>query len=303
MSTYSPSLRIELITTGTQAGTWGNTTNTNLGGLIESAIAGYVSVSITSANQALTALNGAADESRHMAIALTTTTVANFNVYAPPAEKTYIIYNASAYAATIYNSTVIGNTTAAGTGVAVPAGKTMTIWSDGTNFRVQNDHLSSLTLTTDLAVADGGTGASSFTSGGLLRGNGASALSVASAADIVGQIGATAVTNATNATNATNINISATTSTDTTTSLVLVGSQATGNQPPFIDAELSYNASTNVLSANGFFVGAGSFTTTNWTVAEVSGKLVFSHGGVAKYSIDSSGNMIVTGNVTAYGTP
>jgi hypothetical protein len=35
MSTYSPSLRIELITTGTQAGTWGNTTNTNLGGLIE----------------------------------------------------------------------------------------------------------------------------------------------------------------------------------------------------------------------------------------------------------------------------
>jgi hypothetical protein len=300
MSTYSPSLRIELITTGTQAGTWGNTTNTNLGGLIESAIAGYVSVSITSANQALTALNGAVDEARNQTIALTTTTGAAFNVYAPPAEKTYIIYNASAYTATIFNSTVIGNTTAAGTGVAIPAGKTVTVWSDGTNFRVQNDHLPSLTLTTDLAVADGGTGASSFTSGGLLRGNGASALSVASAADIVGQIGATAVTNATNATN---INISATTSTDTTTSLVLVGSQATGNQPPFIDAELSYNANTNVLSANGFFVGAGSFTTTNWTVAEVSGKLVFSHGGVAKYSIDSSGNMIVTGNVTAYGTP
>ena len=38
MSTYSPSLRIELITTGDQAGTWGNTTNSNLGTLIESAI-------------------------------------------------------------------------------------------------------------------------------------------------------------------------------------------------------------------------------------------------------------------------
>lgn len=160
MSTYSPSLRIELITTGTQAGTWGNTTNTNLGGLIESAIAGYVSVSITSANQALTALNGAADQSRNMAIALTTTTGAAFNVYAPPAEKTYVIYNASAHAATIFNSTVIGNTTAAGLGVAIPAGKTVTIWSDGTNFSFQNDHLSSLTLGTDLAIADGGTGAS-----------------------------------------------------------------------------------------------------------------------------------------------
>ena len=138
MSTYSPSLRIELITTGDQAGTWGGTTNTNLGTLIESAIAGYTSVSVTSANQALTALNGAADESRNMTLALTTTTTANFAVYAPPAEKTYIIYNASSYAATIYNSTVIGNTTAAGAGVTVPAGKTMTVWSDGTNFALQN---------------------------------------------------------------------------------------------------------------------------------------------------------------------
>lgn len=134
MSTYSPSLRIQLINTGDQAGTWGNTTNTNLGTLIESAIAGYVSVSITSANQALTALDGTADQSRNAVIALTTTTTAAFNVYAPPAEKTYVIYNASSYTATIYNSTVLGNTTAAGTGVAIPAGATVSIWSDGTNF-------------------------------------------------------------------------------------------------------------------------------------------------------------------------
>lgn len=164
MSTYSPSLRLELITTGDQAGTWGNTTNTNLGTLIESGICGYVSVSVTSANQALTALNGAADQSRNMVIALTTTTSAPFAVYAPPAEKVYVVYNASGYAATIYNSTVIGNTTAAGAGVVVPAGKTIAVWSDGTNFAVQNNYfaslaLGSLTLTTPLAVADGGTGA------------------------------------------------------------------------------------------------------------------------------------------------
>jgi hypothetical protein len=166
MSTYSPSLRIELITTGDQAGTWGATTNTNLGTLIESSIAGYTSVAVASANQAFTALNGAPDEARHMTIALTTSTGANFAVYAPPAEKTYIIYNASSYTATIYNSTVIGNTTAAGTGVAIPAGKTMTVWSEGTNFRVQNDHLPSLTLTTPLAVAQGGTGVTTSTGTG-----------------------------------------------------------------------------------------------------------------------------------------
>lgn len=165
MSTYSPSLRIELITTGDQAGVWGNTTNTNLGTLIESAIAGYTSVSITSANQALTALNGVADQSRNMTIALTTTTTAAFNVYAPPAEKTYVIQNASAYTATIYNSTVLGNTTAAGLGVTIPAGKTVTVWSDGTNFSFQNDHLPSLTLASPLAAASGGTGLTALGAG------------------------------------------------------------------------------------------------------------------------------------------
>jgi len=266
MSTYSPSLRIELITTGDQAGTWGNTTNTNLGTLVESAIAGYVSVSITSANQALTALNGAADQSRNMTIALTTTTSANFAVYAPPAEKTYVIYNASAYVATIYNSTVIGNTTAAGAGVAIPAGKTMTVWTEGTNFYFQNTHII-----------------------GTLVGN------------VTGN--ADTATTATTATNATNINISATTSSDTTTSLVLVGAQATGNQSPFIDSGLAYNANTNTLSTDNVAIGTGTLTTTNWTITESAGKLQFKYGGVTVASINTNGAIVSSNDVTAFGTP
>ncbi len=145
-STYSPDLRIELIGTGDQAGVWGATTNNNMAYVLEQAIAGYVSVAVGSANQALTYLNGATsvaadNQSVHASLALTTSTGANFAVYAPPASKQYTIYNASSYVATIYNSTVIGNTTAAGTGVAIPAGKTMTVWSDGTNFTQQNTHL------------------------------------------------------------------------------------------------------------------------------------------------------------------
>ena len=159
-STYSPDLRIELIGLGEQAGSWGATTNTNLGTLIEDAISGYVSVSVTSANQALSASNGAVDQARNATVALSTTTGANFAVYAPPSQKTYTIYNASDYTATIYNSTVLGNTTAAGAGVVIPTGKTVTVWTNGTAFAFQNNHISSLTLATDLAVADGGTGAS-----------------------------------------------------------------------------------------------------------------------------------------------
>jgi len=138
---YSDNLRIDLIATGTQAGVWGTTTNTNLGTIIEDAIAGYAAVSVTSANQAFTIVDGAADQARNAMIRLTTTTAANFAVYAPPVSKSYVIQNGSAYAATIYNSTVAGNTTAAGAGVAIPAGKTMTVWSNGTDFLVQNSHV------------------------------------------------------------------------------------------------------------------------------------------------------------------
>lgn len=133
-STYSPDLRIELIANGEKSGTWGTITNDNLGVILEDAISGLASVSVLSANQALTAQNGAADEARCAVLSLTTTTTANFAVYAPPVTKTYIIKNASSYTATIYCSTVIGNTTAAGTGVAIPAGKTVQVRSDGTNF-------------------------------------------------------------------------------------------------------------------------------------------------------------------------
>jgi len=139
-STFSPNLRIELIGAGEQAGTWGTTTNTNLGTLIEDAISGYVSVTISSANQALTANNGSADQARNATLELVSAAQA-FAVYAPPEPKLYTVFNNTSFVATIYNSTALGNTTAAGAGVAIPAGKTMTVWSDGTDFALQNTHI------------------------------------------------------------------------------------------------------------------------------------------------------------------
>jgi hypothetical protein len=140
-STYSPDLRIELIANGEKSGTWGTITNDNLGVIIEDAISGLASVSITSANQALTAQNGAVDQARCAAISLTTVTTAPFNVYVPPVTKLYVVTNPSGYTATVYCSTVLGNTTAAGTGVAIPTGKSVLLRADGTDVVEQLDYV------------------------------------------------------------------------------------------------------------------------------------------------------------------
>jgi hypothetical protein len=140
-STYSPDLRIELIANGEKTGTWGTITNDNLGVIIEDAISGLASVSVTSADQALTAQNGAADQARCAAVSLTTTTGAPFNVYVPSVTKLYVIQNASSFTATVYASTVLGNTTAAGSGTAIPAGKAVLVRCDGTNVFDQFNHV------------------------------------------------------------------------------------------------------------------------------------------------------------------
>lgn len=177
-STYSTDLRIELIATGEQSGTWGSTTNNNLGTLIEQAIAGQASVSVASATQALTAFNGASDQARCASLVLTTSTTANFAVYVPPVTKLYVVYNNSSYTATVYASTVLGNTTAAGTGVAIPAGKSVLVRCDGTNVVPQITYVGTtmsvggFTLTDvagRLVISYGGTNIASLTSGGVLN--------------------------------------------------------------------------------------------------------------------------------------
>jgi microcystin-dependent protein len=150
MTTYSTSLRAELPTDGSQAGVWGTTTNSNLNYIFDSAVAGINTVAITSTSQALTYTNGptsssALNQSIYAILKFTGASAAT-SIYAPPVAKTYIVNNATSYTVTIFNSTVIGNTSPAGTSVAIPSGETMTIWSDGTNFTQQNTALRDVDL-------------------------------------------------------------------------------------------------------------------------------------------------------------
>ena len=132
-STYSDRLRIELIGTGEQSGIWGDTTNTNLGTLIEEAIAGVVTITMTDANYTLSQANGATDESRQAVLVLTGTLSAGRNVIAPSEEKVYIVRNSTTggFATTIKTS--------GGSGYAVANGKTVLVYCDGTDFHLAAD--------------------------------------------------------------------------------------------------------------------------------------------------------------------
>jgi hypothetical protein len=157
-STYSPSLRIELIGSGDQAGAWSATTNSNFAYVMDTAIAGYQAVTVTSTDQALTYVNGPSSTANLnqsvYAILKFNSAAAASAIYAPPVSKQYIIWNNSSFTITIYNSTVIGNTTAAGAGIAIAAGDKIMVWSDGTDFY----DLQAQNLTSTLAIAKGGTG-------------------------------------------------------------------------------------------------------------------------------------------------
>ena len=102
---------------------------------------------------------------------------------------------------------------------------------------------------TAVTVPYGGTGATSFTSGSLLKGNGTSAISVATASDIVSAIGSTAVSNATSATNATNIATTGSVSTNSTFYIGFVASNTSGNQALSTTSTFSFNPSTGAFSA------------------------------------------------------
>jgi len=153
-STYSTDLRIQLMGTGDQAGTWGATTNNNFQYIFEQAIAGLQTVSVTATPQALTYLNGATstlanNQAICAALILTNGGVnANFTITTPSgSQKTYIIFNNTTYTATIQVTGSSGST------VAIPAGTTTTVFTDGTNFYSANTGVAgSYTIGSNLTV-------------------------------------------------------------------------------------------------------------------------------------------------------
>ena len=129
-STYSSDLKLELITTGEKAGTWGTITNTNLQQL-EQAASGYLSLAVGSSDVALALSNGAVSNGKNLYYKLTGTLSANRTVTMPDSsERVFIVEDATARSSSNYTLTV---KTVSGTGLTLPIGSTTVLYSDGTN--------------------------------------------------------------------------------------------------------------------------------------------------------------------------
>lgn len=231
-STYSNNLRLEMIGDGEQSGIWGQTTNNNLGTLLVDAITGIASISTSTSPYTLTALNGAADQSRCATLQLSTTTGANFIVIVPTVPKLYVVRNVDP----TYSVNV---KTASGLGVIVPANKTCLVRCNGTDVVEQLNHV-----------------VNNFSLGG--------ALEVTGTSNFTGAVSAPA--------------------------------GVTGPLTGSVTGNVAGNLSGNVA------VGAGTITTSNFTITEVGGILIIKHGSTNIAKIDSSGNITALGNVTGFGT-
>jgi hypothetical protein len=149
-STYSD-LKIELIGTGEQTGTWGTTTNNNFSVAVGEAITGSADVTFSSADVTVTLTDtNSAQIARNLRLNLTGTSGGARNLILGSGcqiEKLYLINNGLADTVTVKNTT--------GSGIAVPAGKSMFVFNNGTNVVEAVNSAVSLAVTGNATV--GGT--------------------------------------------------------------------------------------------------------------------------------------------------
>ena len=129
-STYSSDLKLELMATGENAGTWGTKTNTNLE-LVQQAIAGFESITLSSGSTtALVMSNASISTARNMVIKFATITLASSStVTIPDSIEKFYIFDCSA----ITNPTNLTIKTVSGTGFVTNSSKIFAAYADGTN--------------------------------------------------------------------------------------------------------------------------------------------------------------------------
>ena len=295
-STYSD-LKIELIGTGEQSGTWGTTTNTNFSTAISEAITGSADVAFSSSDVTVTLTNtNSAQTARNLRLNLTGTSGGARNLILGSGcqiEKFYLINNALADAVTVKNTS--------GTGTIVPAGMAMLVFNNGTNVVNPLTYFTG-TVVSSAATITGGTingtsvGASTASTGAFTT------LAASGNASVTGNLtvdgnttlgnasGDTITLNAATATVPNNLNFSG-----TGTITVPVGT--TGQRPSPTSGMIRYNTTEN--SFEGY--AAGAWGSIGGGATGAGGDQVFYENELtvtANYTLTTSRNAMSTGPIT-----
>jgi len=307
-STYSD-LKIELIGTGEQSGTWGTTTNTNFSTAISEAITGTADVAFSSSDVTVTLTNtNSSQTARNLRLNLTGTSGGARNLILGSGcqiEKFYLINNTLADAVTVKNTS--------GTGIAVPAGVAMLVFNNGTNVVNPLTYFAG-TVVSSSATITGGTingtsvGATTASTGAFTT---LSASSNATVGGTLGVTGNTSVTgnltvdgnttlgnasgdtitlNAATATVPNNLNFSG-----TGTITVPVGT--TGQRPSPTSGMIRYNTTEN--SFEGY--AAGAWGSIGGGATGAGGDQVFYENELTvttNYTLTTSRNAMSTGPIT-----
>lgn len=268
-SSYTTSLKIQQIGNGEQSSVWGSTTNTNWN-LVEEAITGVAQITMANSNYTLSNLNGVSDEARCAVLVVGGTNSGVYQIVAPLVKKFYVVNNATSggYAITIGGAT--------GSIVSVPNGVVGQVYCDGTNF------FSAQTGSAGNFYVNGTLTAGAITDTGALS---TATLAVSGTSAFTG--------------NETHNGAETHNGNASFVGTITVPTAATGDS--------STNAAntalvTNKINAITSVPSAVQIGTTNYTVLESGGYLYFRYGGVNKMRLDSSGNLVCVGNITAYGT-
>jgi hypothetical protein len=274
-STYSP-LKIELIGTGEQAGTWGTTTNTNLGTALEEAITGRATATFSSdANFTLPYIDSnAAQVFRNLVLNVTSSgnLSATRDLIIPAIEKQYIVENNTSGGQSIRVKTAAGN------GVTISAGRVANVFCDGTNTRFADDFVDingGAIDGTPIGAASASTGAFStatittatVTTGNITTGN-ITTGNITTGNITTGNITTGNINTLTVGTQTNKATVSYTTNTARTLTIPNVGGNRTF---AFIDEAQTFTAAQTFNAASTF--GAASTFNANQTVAA---NLVFS---------------------------
>ena len=183
MSTYTPTIGLERINPGDQAGLWGNTTNNNLN-LIDQAVTGVTPIDfagLSASTKTLSDLNGAVDEARSAVLNITGAATGSNTIVVPNKQKMYLVRNST-------GQNVVFQTPTPSATFTVGAGNSILVFCDGNN-NVFTGIASPSSGT--LGVAGGGTGATTFTAGFVKSTGGTNALTSATGVALGSEVSGT----------------------------------------------------------------------------------------------------------------